>query len=64
MCWRECPVGIVVLALISGFLLYKLHREMGAKEPSPCEMSGCFALLVLVVERLQKEAEVLQCLLD
>lgn len=53
-----------MLALISGFLLYKLHREMGAKEPSPCEMSGCFALLVLVVERLQKEAEVLQCLLD
>lgn len=58
------PVGIVVLALISGLLLYRLCRKMGAKEPSPPEIPGCFALLVFVVECLQREAEVLQCLLD
>lgn len=61
---KKHPVRIVVLALISGLLLYKLCRQMGAEEPSPHEMPGCFALLVLVVECLQREAEVLQCLLD
>lgn len=53
-----------MLALISGLLLYKLCRKMGAKEPSPHEMPGCFPVLVFVVECLQREAEVLQCLLD
>lgn len=48
---------LLVILMVSGLLLFcKLHGEVGANETSHREMSGCrFALLMLVVERLQKK---------